>query len=167
MDWTPEDEVARRTTAATQYAALCYRLRKSGRWQILLVTSRGTGRWIPPKGWPIKGLTPSRTARVEAHEEAGVKGKALPFAAGRYDYRKGSGPAREAWIFPLRVKSRSRKFKEKGQRKVKWFAPAKAAALVREPGLARIIRAFDPHRLPARPKDAGAKKKKRKADGAE
>ncbi len=155
MEWIPETEVERRRQAGTQYAALCFRLRKSGKWQILLVTSRGTGRWIPPKGWPIPGLSPSAGARVEAREEAGVKGRVWPVAAGRYDYRKGSGRAREAWIFPLRVKGRARKFKEKGQRKVRWFSPAKAASLVREPGLKRILLRFDPHLLPPLPPKDG------------
>ncbi|MFT6696235.1 MAG: hypothetical protein ACJAXU_001739, partial [Paracoccaceae bacterium] len=53
----------------------------------------------------------------------------------------------EAFIFPLEVKKLSKNFKEKGQRKIKWFSPKKAAMLVREPKLARIIRSFDPKDL--------------------
>lgn len=37
----------------TQYAALCYRKSKGGRLEILLLTSRDTGRWVIPKGWPM------------------------------------------------------------------------------------------------------------------
>ena len=33
----------------SQFAALCYRLRND-KPQILLITSRGSGRWIVPKG---------------------------------------------------------------------------------------------------------------------
>ena len=44
----------RKTDMRTQFAALCYRVR-AGKTEILLVTSRGTGRWIVPKGWPEAG----------------------------------------------------------------------------------------------------------------
>ena len=56
---------------AGQVAALCWRLRK-GRAEVLLVTSRDTGRWVLPKGWPITGLSPQAAAAREAWEEAGV-----------------------------------------------------------------------------------------------
>jgi ADP-ribose pyrophosphatase YjhB (NUDIX family) len=46
---------------------------------VLLVTSRETGRWIIPKGGPIKGFKPAKTAAREAYEDAG----ALAYA---YDY---------------------------------------------------------------------------------
>ena len=147
----PLRKVARKAGKATQYAALCFRLRKGKDLEILLVTSRGTGRWIPPKGWPMKGKTPDQAAAQEAFEEAGVKGKVYDTALGRYRYhrvptsdRKSSG---EAFIFPLKVKKLEKKFKEKGQRKIGWFSPEKAAKLVREPKLKKIIRSFDPNRL--------------------
>ena len=53
----------------TQFAALCYRLRR-GKVQILLVTSRGSKRWIVPKGWPMEAKTPAASALQEAWEEA-------------------------------------------------------------------------------------------------
>jgi 8-oxo-dGTP pyrophosphatase MutT (NUDIX family) len=43
--------------------------------EIMLVTSRGTQRWIIPKGWPKRGMPPYDTAAKEAFEEAGVIGK--------------------------------------------------------------------------------------------
>ncbi|HEY3622474.1 MAG TPA: NUDIX domain-containing protein [Roseiarcus sp.] len=42
--------------------------------EILLVTTRQSKRWIIPKGWPIKGLRPAKSAAREAFEEAGVRG---------------------------------------------------------------------------------------------
>ena len=65
---------APKTTVRTQFAALCYRI-KSNKVQVLLVTTRRTGRWILPKGWPIDGLTPQKSAAREAWEEAGVIGR--------------------------------------------------------------------------------------------
>jgi ADP-ribose pyrophosphatase YjhB (NUDIX family) len=47
-----------------------YRFTKSGAPEILLVTTRQTNRWIIPKGWPIKGLKPAKSAAREAYEEA-------------------------------------------------------------------------------------------------
>ena len=40
--------------------------------EVLLVTTRQTRRWIIPKGWPIKGLKPPKSAAREAYEEAGI-----------------------------------------------------------------------------------------------
>ena len=48
-----------------QVAALCYRGDDADR-KVLLVTSRGTGRWIIPKGWPIRGMNAPQAARQEA-----------------------------------------------------------------------------------------------------
>jgi 8-oxo-dGTP pyrophosphatase MutT (NUDIX family) len=62
------------STRPIQYGALPYRETKSGV-EILLVTSRGTRRWIIPKGWPQSGTPPHRAAAQEAFEEAGVVGK--------------------------------------------------------------------------------------------
>ena len=56
-----------------QYGALPYRYTKSGAPEILLVTTRQTKRWIIPKGWPIKGLKPAKSAAREAYEEAGYE----------------------------------------------------------------------------------------------
>jgi len=53
-----------------QYGALPYRFTKSGAREILLVTTRQTKRWVIPKGWPIKGLKPAKSAAREAYEEA-------------------------------------------------------------------------------------------------
>src|SRR3954453_15706043 len=56
-----------------QFAALPYRLRDNDV-EILLITTRKKRRWSIPKGWPIKHVTPQKTAAVEAYEEAGVHG---------------------------------------------------------------------------------------------
>ena len=55
-----------------QVAALCFRETDTGK-DVLLITSRGTGRWIVPKGWPIDGMGGSEAALREAWEEAGVR----------------------------------------------------------------------------------------------
>jgi 8-oxo-dGTP pyrophosphatase MutT (NUDIX family) len=145
-------KVAKKVGKRTQVAALCFRTDGDKGHEILLVTSRGSRRWIPPKGWTMEGLSPQEAAAQEALEEAGVKGEVYDVSLGCYDYVNFPNESRaapnEAYIFPLRVKKKLSDFKEKGQRRAKWFSPRKAAALVREPKLKKIIRRFDPTALP-------------------
>ena len=56
-----------------QFAVLPWR--RAARLEIMLVSSRETGRWVLPKGWPMKGIKPHKTAAREALEEAGILGK--------------------------------------------------------------------------------------------
>ena len=48
-----------------QVAVLPWRLKENGL-EILLVSSRDTGRWIIPKGWPMTGRKNSAAAAIEA-----------------------------------------------------------------------------------------------------
>ncbi|WP_415921178.1 NUDIX hydrolase [Tateyamaria sp. SN6-1] len=138
---------AQKSDVRTQFAALCYRI-KANKVQVLLITSRRSGRWILPKGWPIDGKTPSESAAQEAWEEAGVVGHAEQRPLGLYAYTKITGPEDGlpcvAMVYPVRVKALKKDFPEAGQRKRKWVSRKKAAAMVGEPELARILRDFDP-----------------------
>ncbi|UWR39185.1 NUDIX hydrolase [Sulfitobacter sp. W074] len=129
-----------------QFAALCWR-RKRGKLQILLITSRGSKRWIIPKGWPMDGKTPAASALVEAWEEGGVVGQVRGQCLGVYSYAKtgedGAVPCL-AMLYPVKVKTLAKQFPEKGQRKRLWCSRRKAARLVDAPDLARLIRDFDP-----------------------
>ncbi|NDW07624.1 NUDIX hydrolase [Jiella pacifica] len=71
-----------------QVAALPYWIDPDGKLKLLLVTSRDTGRWVLPKGWPMKGRRPHKAAQIEAFEEAGIDGKSRKRAIGTYDYDK-------------------------------------------------------------------------------
>ena len=52
-----------------QFAAICFRLRKkNGDLEVLLMTSRDTGRWVIPKGWPMEGKKAHAVAEREAYE---------------------------------------------------------------------------------------------------
>jgi 8-oxo-dGTP pyrophosphatase MutT (NUDIX family) len=131
----------------TQFAALCYRV-KGNKVQVLLVTTRRTGRWIVPKGWPMDGMTPQKSALQEAWEEAGVIGRPDARPLGLFSYTKVSDDEEMlpcvAMVYAVQVKSLATEFPEAGQRKRKWFSRNKAATLVGEPELARILRDFDP-----------------------
>ncbi len=139
-------QLAQKRELRTQFGALCYRVQQ-GKVQVLLVTSRGTGRWIVPKGWPIDGSTPAQAALQEAWEEGGVDGKVTGHSLGIYSYDKTDDGQRMPCvvaIFPVKVKALKSNFPEAGQRRRKWFSRKKAAELVSEPELAQIIQHFDP-----------------------
>ena len=138
-------------TPAVQYAALPWRV--VGRQvQILLITSRGTQRWVIPKGWPMRGLKPQDAAATEAAEEAGIVGEVedTPLGSYRYDKRlKGDDTsAVQVIVFPFRVQAQAEDWKEQGQRMFEWFRYQRAAALVAEPALRHIIRDFGADRSP-------------------
>ena len=115
--------------------------------EILVVTTRQSRRWIVPKGWPIKRLTPSKSAAREAFEEAGVRGKIGARPIGNFRYKKApvSPPADadcEVKVFPLLVERQSAAWPESGQRVVQWVDPEKAISLIREPELKSIVAKF-------------------------
>lgn len=118
----------------------------------MLITSRDSGRWVIPKGWPIKGLTPDQAAAREAWEEAGVQGAPLPHCIGLFSYEKIGNRALAVpdsrsclvAVYPLEVAHLHDDFPEKTQRRRKWFAPAKAARKVAEAELQALLAAFAP-----------------------
>ena len=100
-----------------------------------------------PKGWPIKRLTPSRSAAREAFEEAGVRGKIGARSIGNFRYKKaadenGAEADCDVKIFPLLVKRQSATWPESKQRVVQWVDPEKAISLIREPELKSIVAKF-------------------------
>jgi 8-oxo-dGTP pyrophosphatase MutT (NUDIX family) len=127
-----------------QYACLPFRERGDGSIEVMLITSRGTRRWVIPKGWPMKGRKPHVSAAREALEEAGLVGEVgkAPIGSYRYSKRLKSGEVVpcQVEVFPLEVKSQRKRWPEKGQRSLRWFHPAEAAAAVGEPELKDIIR---------------------------
>lgn len=128
-----------------QYAALPWR-RKGKVREIMLITSRETRRWVIPKGWPMKGRKVHATAALEAIQEAGLLGKIEKKAIGAFHYQKGLGNGATVLcrvdVFPLRVVRQRKNWPEKHQRNTKWFSVSKAARLVDEPELAKLIKDF-------------------------
>ena len=125
-----------------QIAALPFRLRGSAP-EVLLITSRDTGRWIIPKGWPHDGRGARVVAAREAFEEAGLKGRVRKRAIGTYRYAKRLSPKESlvcrVTVFLMEVKSELDDWPEKAARVRRWLAPADAAALVEEPELGALI----------------------------
>ncbi|MEQ1670846.1 MAG: NUDIX hydrolase [Hyphomicrobium sp.] len=112
--------------------------------EVLLVTSRETGRWVIPKGWTSKRLTDRKAAAREALQEAGVTGKIASKPLGGYRYRKIEGDSSQlldVTVYLLRVKSEKKRWPEQSQRQRAWFPVKVAARRVREARLQSMIRA--------------------------
>lgn len=125
-----------------QSAALCLRDGRDGP-EVLMITSRGTKRWLIPKGWPMKGRTLAGAAQQEAWEEAGVIGRVHESPIGYYTYHKrhrtGLPLACRVEVFRLDVADLARDWPEKKIRKRRWMRPEEAAAVVDEPELAALL----------------------------
>jgi 8-oxo-dGTP pyrophosphatase MutT (NUDIX family) len=137
-----------------QVAALPWRMDEAGV-EILLITSRDTGRWVLPKGWPEAREPLSEAAAREAGEEAGLSGVVSHIEVGRYFYAKALASGQEVpcevLVYPLQVTEMAAKWKERHERERRWFGGHEAAGMVAEPDLGQIIAAFaaDPRRYAA------------------
>ncbi len=132
-----------------QYGALCFRYVPDGSgFELLVVTSRDSGRWIIPKGWPMKGKKPFEAAAIEALQEAGISGKIRKKPVGCYTYLKllddGDVAPCIVDVFQIEATTFAEKFKEKGERKIAWVSPDEAARRVREIELKSLLIEFKP-----------------------
>lgn len=137
--------------AMRQIAALPYRADSPATdapIRVLLITSRGTGRWVIPKGGLIAGLSPHASAAREAEEEAGILGAACPTPLGTYQFRKrrksGASVLTDVQVFPFAVTDELDTWDEQHQRERRWFTLADAANAVDEPDLRSLMRSFAP-----------------------
>jgi len=134
--------------ALKQVAALPLRLR-DGRVEVCLVTTRTTGRWTVPKGWPIKGCKDFTAAHIEAEEEAGVTGRPHKKPVGSYLYWKRRArhfDLGKVKVYPVDFTKALSTWKEQGERLVRWVAPEDASIVVEEAGLEAILGNIGPKR---------------------
>ncbi len=133
-----------RAKPRAQYGALPYRWTPD--LEILLVTSRDTGRWVIPKGWPMRSKSRRQVAALEALEEAGVEGRMAKEPLGEFDYLKvlksGEGQLCRVTVFALEVAAQRDAWREQAERSTQWLDWRAAAASVQEPGLRQIIADF-------------------------
>lgn len=141
-----ELELMFRRPPKQQFAAICYRQAAAGNAddiEVLLITSRETGRWVIPKGWPMGSKKSHAVAEREAYEEAGVKGKAEKDSFGSYTYDKvmpgGLKVPCEVKVYLLHVRELLDTYPEKGTRQLEWVSCEEAALRVREPQLKRLF----------------------------
>jgi 8-oxo-dGTP pyrophosphatase MutT (NUDIX family) len=126
-----------------QYAAIPIRFTEQGQLEVLLVTSRGSKKWLVPKGWPIPKLAAHASAAREAFEEAGIEGAIRPRSPiGSYQYFKRV----DANVLQIKVKvfilwaaRQLETWPEQTERLTKWFSPEDAADAVEEKQLATLL----------------------------
>jgi 8-oxo-dGTP pyrophosphatase MutT (NUDIX family) len=139
-------------TSRLQYAALPYRRVGKAAMEVMLITSRQTGRWIIPKGWLVDGLAEWESAAHEAREEGGLIGRMGDRPIGHYRYKKrlpdSSLVACLVEVFPLEVERQLKSWPEQKERRTRWFMLQAAARAVDEPELAAIIRELPKHLAP-------------------
>jgi phosphohistidine phosphatase len=110
-----------------------------GRVEVLLITSRGGGRWVIPKGIIDRGMSAGESARKEAFEEAGIKGELSPDPVGEYHYDKWGGTC-TVKVFEMEVQHLEAAWPEFAFRRREWMAVERAASSVKEPRLQKLIR---------------------------
>ncbi len=146
-----------------QIAALPLFVKPGGRVDVCLVTARGSGRWIIPKGKLIRGLAPHESAAQEALEEAGLVGQAKRRCIGTFEFdrfRDGREETCAVDVYLLMVDRQLRKWDEMDQRTVLRCDVWTALSLICSPGLAMLINQFAPpgramKLIPARTRQSG------------
>ena len=128
-----------------QIAALPFTLTPQAGLEFFLVTSRGSGRWIIPKGNPIAGMAPQEVAACEASEEAGLIGQAEANSIGSFRFsrrRNGNRTSCSVDVYPMRVQGRLPLWDEMGERQVRRCTVREAVSLVTSRSLASILLSF-------------------------
>ena len=120
-----------------QVAALPIRT-KNGQLQVLLITTRGCGGWILPKGGRSRKLNDAASAAREAREEAGVDGEVKSKPVGKYLHHRRDG-LHEVAVYELEVSRQRRKWPERGMRKRRWVSVKEACNLTSQPGLRNLL----------------------------
>jgi 8-oxo-dGTP pyrophosphatase MutT (NUDIX family) len=136
----PAHEIVTRQSGAIPYTLV------EGRVAFLIITSRGGGRWIFPKGGAIAGMTPWQVAAHEAYEEAGVEGEIETVPIGAYRDMKMVGSRRvavEVDLYPLRMVRELDTWPEQRQRQRQWAALPDAQRLLANARLAELAAMLD------------------------
>jgi 8-oxo-dGTP pyrophosphatase MutT (NUDIX family) len=108
--------------------------------RVCLVTSRTGRRWVIPKGKIDPGHTAAEAARIEAWEEAGVRGTLGRVAIGSYEYEK-YGRVHRVSVFVMRVSDAKDDWPECRVRQREWLALDDAIERIEEPDLRDLLRA--------------------------
>jgi len=126
--------------AVTHVGCLPFRETADGL-EIMLITSRGQGIWLVPKGKIKASKNNFKNIKDEARDEAGVEGDLDRNTVYHYSYERKSGRYYVA-AYPLEVTKEHGKWKEMDERERCWFDAQTAAAQVGDPELSEVIKKF-------------------------
>lgn len=122
----------------TQSAVIPFRRTESGP-EILIIGSSSGRHWVVPKGIVEPGLSPGRSAMIEAREEAGVEGSTGDTPIGSYTYEKW-GATCTVTVHAMEV---SRVLPddawEENHRNRRWVTRNEAADLLNEPAFKALL----------------------------
>ena len=133
--------------------AFPYRHGKGGEIDLLLIRRTGQSCWSMPKGHVMAGRELHEAAAIEAHEEAGIRGRIERDAIGSFVHVKAPprglsfAEAVEVVLFPLEVQHVSTRWPEMAVRERRWAPAAEAVRLVPPGRLGELIREFEASRL--------------------
>lgn len=107
--------------------------------EILLITTRKSGKWIVPKGIVEPDLSPAASAIKEALEEAGVEGEVIDGIDSSYTDEKWNGECRVV-LYPLKVEKQHKHWDEEEDRRRKWVALEEVDEYIHNPELTEALR---------------------------
>jgi uncharacterized protein len=137
-----------------QIAALPLIMNEDGSVDVCIITARGSGRWIIPKGNPIRGLAPHEVAAREALEEAGLLGQAHPHRIGTFTFerrRDGREKTCTVDVYAMKVERQLKDWPEIHERSVLRCSAQTALSLIALPDLARLIKDYLQFRVSTTP----------------
>jgi len=112
--------------------------------QVLLITSRKSGRWILPKGSVKRGEGLPEAAARAGQWEAGFVGEIPPEPIGEFTYLtkmpQGYRVGCHVFVYPLLVREQHLDWPERDQREFRWVSIADAVVLVSDRGVMRVLR---------------------------
>lgn len=123
-----------------RYGVLC-QLPGKGRDRIVLVSKPGRKEWIHPKGRRIPGMSGRGSARREAYEEGGMRGRINADRKTVVECRQG-GKKILLTLYVMRVEKMLKRWPESRKRDRIVVSAAKAARLLRCPGMRDGLRSL-------------------------
>jgi len=124
----------------SKWGVIPYRFLKGGALEVLLITTKSK-KWGLPKGNMIRKLGPSRTALVEAFEEAGIAGKV---------YKETIQCMHKntcLYLYPMLVTKVYSSWPEESKRSRKWVKLSEATKIIGRKELRKTLKRFDPSEL--------------------
>lgn len=109
--------------------------------RLVLITARRSDRWIIPKGYVERGLSPADSAAKEAYEEAGLIGCVRHDHIGEYRYRK-FGKQFSVTVFPFFIETMLDEWEEMHLRQRRVVTPLEAFDMLSHDELKSIVSGY-------------------------